>query len=155
MTSDTNLLPEGAFDPAGAGWTRRRSNPFFDLIGPFWQKQEEDGRFIFAMHCTPNTLNNSGNMHGGALTAFCDQALGGTLIETLSRAEGQVGPVRSVTVQLNVQFLAAVKPFDFLVGRCRVTRRTRTLVFVDGLVEVGGEAVASLQSVFKLVKPAA
>lgn len=154
MTSDINLLPERGFDPAEAGWTRRRSNPFFDMIGPVWQTQE-NGQFIFGMHCTPITLNNAGNMHGGALTAFCDQALGGTLMETLSRAEGQVGPVRSVTVQLNVQFLAAVRPLDFMIARCRITRRTRTLVFLDGLVEVGGEPVSSVQAVFKLVRPAA
>ena len=154
-SSDSNQAAPNAFDPALAGWTQRRSNPFFDVIAPFWQKQEADG-LIFGMLCTPNTLNNAGNMHGGALTAFCDQALGGTLIETIRLADGpQAPPARSVTVQLNVQFLAAVQPLDFLVGRCRITRRTRSLVFLDGLVEVNGSAVASVQAVFKLVKPAA
>jgi acyl-coenzyme A thioesterase PaaI-like protein len=100
-------------------------------------------------------LNNAGVMHGGCMATFCDQALGGTLFETLSRQlSPDAPPVQSVTVQLNIQFLAAVRPSDFLVGSCRVTRQTRTLVFLDGLVEVGNEAVASLQAVFKLIKPA-
>ncbi|MFB9947995.1 PaaI family thioesterase [Rhizobium puerariae] len=156
MTSDPYPVSETAFNPAAAGWSRRRANPFSELIGPFWQKQQEDGRFMFGMLCTPGTLNNAGVMHGGALATFCDQALGGTLFETLSRAQdSDAPPVRSVTVQLNVQFLAAVRPLDFMIARCRITRQTRTLVFLDGLVDVGGEAVASLQAVFKLVKPQA
>ncbi|WP_117192068.1 PaaI family thioesterase [Rhizobium terrae] len=151
--NDLNPVSEAVFDPAAAGWTKRRSNPFSELIGPFWQKHEGN-QFLLGLLCTPNTLNNAGVMHGGCLATFCDQALGGTLFETLSRAQGpDAPPVQSVTVQLNVQFLAAVRPLDFLIGRCRITRRTRMLVFLDGLAEVGGEAVASLQAVFKLVKP--
>ncbi|MCQ1853407.1 PaaI family thioesterase [Neorhizobium galegae] len=147
-------VSQTVFDPAAAGWTKRRSNPFSDVVGPFWQKQE-DGQVLFGLLCTPQTLNNARVMHGGALATFCDQALGGTLHETLSRGQEPDAPsVRSVTVQLNVQFLAAVRPFDFVIARCRVTRKTRTLVFLDGFVEVGNEAVASLQAVFKLVKPA-
>lgn len=142
------------FDPAQAGWIQRRSNPFFDVIAPFWHKQEGDA-FSFGMECTPNTLNNSGNMHGGAITAFCDQALGGTIIEAVRLVEGtDAPPARSVTVQLNMQFLAAVRPHDFLVCKCRIIRRTRSLVFLDGLVEVNGNAVAATQAVFKLVRPA-
>ncbi|MGK6314115.1 PaaI family thioesterase [Neorhizobium sp. DT-125] len=154
MISDHNPVSEAPFDPAAAGWTKRRSNPFSELIGPFWYKQQEDGQFVFGMLCTPNTLNNAGVMHGGALATFCDQALGGTLFEILSRAQGsETEPVRSVTVQLNIQYLSAVRSLDFLIARCRIIRQTRTLVFLDGLVDVGSEAVASLQAVFKLVKP--
>lgn len=148
---------EGAnavLDPEAAGWTRRRSNPFFDVVGTVWHKVEE-GQFLFGMQCMPHMLNNAANMHGGAIMAFCDQALGGTLVETLGRDDGpEAPPARSVTVQLNVQFLAAVHPGDFLIGRFRVTRRTRSLVFLDGLAEVKGEAVASAQAVFKLLRPA-
>ncbi|WP_105429679.1 PaaI family thioesterase [Neorhizobium sp. T6_25] len=154
MMNELDPVSEKVFDPAEAGWRRRLSNPFCELIGPFWQKYEGD-QFLLGLLCTPNTLNNANVMHGGCLATFCDQALGGTLFETLSRAQSpDAPPVRSVTVQLNVQFLAAVRPFDFVIGRCRITRQTRTLVFLDGLAEVGNEAVASLQAVFKLVKPA-
>uniref|UniRef100_UPI0031013EC8 PaaI family thioesterase n=1 Tax=Neorhizobium sp. EC2-8 TaxID=3129230 RepID=UPI0031013EC8 len=128
---------------------------FSDVAGPFWQKQE-DGQFLFGVICAPHTQNNARVMHGGALATFCDQALGGTLYQTLSRdREPDAPPVRSVTVQLNIQFLAAVQPFDFVVARCRIAKTTRTLVFLDGLAEVGSDVVASLQAVFKLVKPLA
>lgn len=153
--NDISRVSPATFDPAAAGWTKRRSNPFSDVIGPFWQKQE-DGHFLFGMLCSPNTLNNAGVMHGGCLSTFCDQALGGTLYETLSRTQPSgAPPIGSVTVQLNVQFLAAIRPGDFIIGRCRVTRQTRTLVFMDGLVDAGSETVASVQAVFKLVKPVA
>ncbi|WP_052182560.1 PaaI family thioesterase [Rhizobium sp. YS-1r] len=153
--NDLNPVSKAVFDPAAAGWTKRRSNPFSEMIGPFWQKYE-DGQFLLGLLCTPNMLNNAGVMHGGCLATFGDQAIGSTLFETLSRAQGpDAPPVRSVTVQLNVQFLAAVRPSDFVIGRCLITRQTRTLVFLHGLAEVDGEAVASLQAVFKLMKPQA
>ncbi len=138
--------------PAEQGWQERESSPLFRQIGPLWQKTEGD-QLVLGLACTPQTLNRSGHMHGGAISAFCDTALGATLLDGM--ADGAGSPPRSVaTIQLSVQYLAAIVPGDFVEARCRIVRQTRSLAFVEGLLDVAGKPVASSQSIFKLSRAA-
>ena len=57
----------------------------------------------------------------------------------------------SVTVTLDTQFIAAVRPGDFVEARAEVTGRTSSMVFARGVVSVAGATVLTASSVLKLL----
>jgi acyl-coenzyme A thioesterase PaaI-like protein len=61
------------------------------------------------------------------------------------------GRVPCVTMQLNINFLDAVRHGDFMIASGRVTRSTRQLLFLEGEIQVKGHAVATAQGIFKAV----
>jgi len=89
-------------DPGRSGWKQRSLEGFFGLVGPMWTKREGDswayGLVVEAQHTNP-----AGIIHGGALMTFIDHALSAIAWEAAQRRP-------CVTVQLDVQFVAAVRP---------------------------------------------
>ncbi len=63
--------------------------------------------------------------HGGMLMALLDEVMG----RTASRAAGKV----CATVSMQTNFCAPFFDGDFLRASAKVTRRGRTLVFIDGV----------------------
>jgi acyl-coenzyme A thioesterase PaaI-like protein len=68
-----------------------------------------------------------GVVHGGVLMAFADHGLSFVAWEAAERAP-------CTTIQLNTHFLAAIRPGEFIELHAEVTRRTRALVFVRGVI---------------------
>ena len=137
--SDTETL----FDPASAGWKRMRPDGYPALIGPFWYRRGEGG-FRYGFPAEPRHLNLGGVVHGGMLMSFADDVLGMTVWEAAGRKP-------CTTVQLSTQFIAPVRLGEFVEMRAEVLRRTRTVVFVRGVLEVGGRAVVHADGVWKIL----
>ncbi len=106
------FLPETGTDPAE------------DYIGPFYLRRSDDnfaaGLLIETRHC-----NSLGTVHGGVLMtmadfAFCAQARYGTEDTNI------------ITVSLHTDFVAGAGVGSWLESRGEVTRRTGSLVFVQG-----------------------
>ncbi len=146
----SDVSDQAAPHPASEGWSQRESSPLFRQIGTLWEKWH-DNQLVLGLDCTPQTLNRTGRMHGGAISAFCDTALGATLRAELNRTSAST-PRGFTTIQLNVQYIGGVQLGDFVEARCRIIRQTRSLAFVDGVLTVSGEPVAAVQSVFKFVR---
>jgi acyl-coenzyme A thioesterase PaaI-like protein len=130
-----------AFDPASQGWVHHSSDAFIEAIGPAWKKPGGTlgaiGILARAMHD-----NNHGFMHGGALMAFIDHALG--------LAVAGVENYGKVTIQLDVQFAAAIPVGSFVVARPEVSRRTTTLAFVRGEFLVSDAVVATASGIWRV-----
>ena len=133
----------GGAGPAAAGWEQRADEGFPALVGPLWSRREGALR-AYGIIAEPRHTNVHGIVHGGMLMTLADTALGLNVWE-------EAGRQPSVTVQLDVQFLAVVRPGEFVEARAEILRRTRSVIFVRGALAVGGRSVAAASGVWKLL----
>ena len=102
----------------------------------------------FAFLAEKKHHNRRGVVQGGMLMTFADRSLGMT-------AWYANGEKPQATVHLDVHFIDAVQIGEFVEAKCRVVRRTRSLIFMSGEFIVGDRAVATANGVWKaLGKPA-
>jgi uncharacterized protein (TIGR00369 family) len=132
-------------DLASRGWSPHTHSGFLETIGPLWMRT--DGampRFGFIVDS--KHLNRIGSVHGGMLLSVLDHAFGMAVVASLRSS-------RAATVQMNAQFVGAVRPGDFVETDCTVLRRTRSLMFLRGECRVGDTIVVAADGVFKLFGP--
>ena len=82
-----------------AGWKTWPQDTFETGTGPFYMRQDEQGRVICRFVAEPRHMNGGGFMHGGCFLTFADFACFAIADEHTQ------GP--SVTVNLSGDFLAA------------------------------------------------
>jgi len=128
-----------AFDPVGAGWEMVKPIGFGELIGPLWR--QGDGRFGFVV--AKKHLNFADIVHGGMLATFADQAMGMT-------AQRATGRKPHATIELNIQFIGAVRLGDFVEAQCEVVRVTRAIVFMQAKLVVCARIVATTGGIWKI-----
>ena len=141
----TQVATAGAFDPSKDGWVSMEDEGFISLVGPVFEKSV-DGESLFSFVSQPKHKNLRGVTQGGMMMTFADRTMGAT-------ARSATGQMPQATVQLNYQFLDAVKLGDFVVAKCSVLRRTKSLVFVDAKILVGEHCVGAAQGVWKILAP--
>jgi len=117
-------------------------SPIFDkgfnaYVGPIMRKAAgTDGpsgrEDHYLLHARPEHLNGAKSVHGGMLMAMSDVVLGSTVAHAID-----LSPCS--TISLSCDFVAAGKLGDTIEGRARVTRRTRSVVFVAGELYVTQE----------------
>jgi len=128
-------------DPATDGWKEREGKGFMASVGPLWSRREGDG-WAYGLVARDTHVNATGVVHGGLLMSLADQALSLLVWEAMERKP-------CVTIQLDTQFLSAARPGDFIQARGQVIRKTRSLVFVQGTLEVNGEPVVAATGIWK------
>jgi acyl-coenzyme A thioesterase PaaI-like protein len=132
------------FDPATEGWRQMRGAAMPAAIGLPWAKRSDrDWRYGFLT--TAEHANPQGVLHGGILMTFADHGLSMLAWEAAQRAP-------CTTIQLNTHFLAAVQPGDFVELRGEVTRATKALVFVRGILAVGERDVAAVDGIWRVLR---
>ena len=135
-----------SFDPATQGWRLMRSGAMPAGIGFPWAKRSDDG-WRYGLLTTPEHANPQGALHGGILMTFADHGLSMLAWEAAKRAP-------CTTIQLNTHFLAAVEPGEFVELRGEVTRATKGLVFVRGLLAAGDRDVAAIDGICRILRAA-
>jgi acyl-coenzyme A thioesterase PaaI-like protein len=128
-------------DPAADGWQPYTDEGFIGLVGPFWTRGEGDSH-QFAFLAAPKHHNRRGVVQGGMLMTFADRSLGMTAWYANERKP-------QATVHLDVHFIDAVEIGEFVEARCKVVRRTRSLIFMSGEFVVGSRVVATANGVWK------
>ncbi len=131
------------FDPARAGWEIVKAHNFGDTVGPIWQR-DEGARLRFGFLAAEKHLNHVAIVHGGMLMSFADQAMGMTAMRA-------TGGKPHVTIELNVQFIGAVRAGDFVEAHCDVTRLTRSLIFMQAKLRVGEHIAAAASGIWKIL----
>lgn len=123
----------------------RNRGPFTLHNGPYYHRVDENGFeqafFALGRHC-----NSMGIVHGGMLSTFLD----GVLATAVHRATGTA----SVTVHLSVDFLSMARAGEWVLGTARLTRKTKDLAFVEGVIRVGEREVVRGTAIFKLMRKA-
>ena len=129
------------FDPAAHGWETYAAEGFVSLVGPFWMKKTGEG-YRYGFIAEPKHHNRRGVVQGGMIMTFADRSLGMT-------AWYANGKIPQATVHLDVHFIDAVQIGEFVEAKCRVVRRTRSLIFMSGEITVGERVVATANGVWK------
>jgi acyl-coenzyme A thioesterase PaaI-like protein len=130
-----------SFDPAAAGWEPYKDEGFIGLIGPLWQRPDGDS-YRFAFLAEPKHHNRRGVVQGGMLMTFADRSMGMTCWYANGRQP-------QATIQLDMHFVDAVQIGEFVEINCKVVRRTRSVIFMEGELVVGTRVVATAKGVWK------
>ncbi|MDN7179397.1 PaaI family thioesterase [Caballeronia sp. SEWSISQ10-4 2] len=128
------------------GWRRHAPKGFTGLIGPLWSRTEQD-ILAFGVIAGEDHLNPAGLVHGGMLVTLLDQVLS-------TAAWQAAGRLPCVTIQLDTQFLSAVKAGSFVEARAEVVKKTREIAFVRGELMVSMTIVATGSAVLKILQAA-
>jgi len=132
-------LPEGFKQLAGV-------SPAEDDIGPFYYKKT-DGGLQLGFHARKKNCNGLGTVHGGVLMCFADYAA--TMLALSGVKEN------CATISFTSDFMAAAKLGDWVEGKGLVVKRTGSLTFLRGQLQVGEDLVLSFQALMRrLKKPA-
>jgi uncharacterized protein (TIGR00369 family) len=147
MNDKPATTPTEAFDPARAGWEIISSNTAFgDLVGPIWRRKDSE-RLRFGFIVAPKHLNRGGNLHGGMLMTLADNAMA-------IAARDASGAKRHATIELNIQFVGAVRLGEFVEAHPEVARATRSLVFMQAKMFVGARLVVTTNGIWKILEGA-
>ena len=120
---------------------------FMEAAGPLYVRRDAGGRAVFGLLVEPRHCNAKDMCHGGMLAALTDVVLG---IGGLEQA-GVKGFF--ITISLTQDFLAPVPLGSWLEAEVELLRRTRTTMFVQGVIRVRGEAALRASGVFRLPRP--
>ena len=128
-------LPEDAEDVSLRGFNK--------FVGPLYRLSDDGAQTRFAFVVAEKHMNGAGTVHGGMLMALADVAMSRTS-RTATDAE------TCSTVALSCDFLAPGRLGDVIECRVRVTRRTRTMVFMSAEVSAGERLLLTACGVWKL-----
>ena len=123
------FLPETGTDPAE------------DHIGPFYLRRDT-AQFSAGFLPEAHHGNSMGMVHGGVLMTLADFAM-------CAQARFDTTDVNIITVSLNVEFVDGAEVGEWLHSEGAVVRRTGSLVFVQGRLYQGRDAVLSYSGVGK------
>ncbi|NNM73602.1 PaaI family thioesterase [Enterovirga aerilata] len=124
------------------GWRTAEEDGFIGLVGPFWSKEEGDVR-RFGFVAEPRHANLVGVVQGGMLMTFADRGLGILAWAAAGRP--------AVTTSFEMQFVGAGHIGSFIELEGEVVQRTKTMVFMRGLLRSGRRPVASCQGSWKIL----
>ena len=145
MRDDVATAQVQPFDPAAHGWKIMKTGEgFASLAGPIWAKREGGG-WRYAFLAETKHENRQGAVHGGMLMTFADHAIGFVAWEAAGRR-------KCVTMQLENQFLAAVKHGDFVECETEIVRAAKTVIFLRGVLKVKGRAVMASTGIWKVIE---
>jgi len=140
MNDKTPATSVETFDPAAHGWERVKAHNFGELIGPIWRR----GDALFGIIAAEKHRNHRGIVHGGMLMSFADQAMGMT-------GRRATGDKPHATIEMNIQFVGAVRFGDFVEARCEVVRKARSVLFMRSALVVGEKTVATASGIWKIL----
>jgi acyl-coenzyme A thioesterase PaaI-like protein len=137
------------YDPAAAGWRTMPGAALPSGIGIPWARRV-DGLWRYGLLTDDEHGNPNGVVHGGVLMAFADHGLSMLAWEAAERTA-------CTTIQLNTHFLDAIHPGEFIELRGEVTRCTRGMVFVRGVIAAldndNQRDVGAVDGIWRVLRP--
>ncbi len=117
---------------------------FNAYVGPFYGRPNDDDSVHFFLELRDEHMNGAGMAHGGLLMAFADAVLGTAVSLSVDGAP-------CATMTLNTDFVAAAKLGERVEGEAEVTRKTRSVVFVQGRLFVGDKTLMTATGIWKIL----
>ena len=108
-------------------------------------KNISDTEFEFKTTINENHLNAAGITHGGYLSALIDAGAG-----TAAHRSAENAPC--VTVSLDIKFIGASKLGDEIIGKVKILKKTKTLVFLFCELQCNDKIITSASGVWKILK---
>ena len=104
-----------------------------------------DTEYEFKSKISENHLNAAGITHGGYLSALVDAGAG-----TAAHRSAENAPC--VTISLDLKFIGASKVGDEVLGKVKILKKTKTLIFLFCELECSGKIITSASGVWKILK---
>ena len=104
-----------------------------------------ENEYEFKATIKENHLNAAGITHGGFIAAFVDAGAG-----TAAHRSADQNPC--VTISLELKFISAVKLGQELIGKTKIQKKTKTMVFLTCELSVSNKIVATASGVWKMLK---
>ena len=121
-----------------------QSDGFCQHIGPFYQ-QKKHNTVTRALLIDNRHLNPEGVVNGGVILSFMDYVI--------YRAIGdEIGhKIKFATINLNTNFLAAAKFGNTLLGTGKIVRKTKDVIFAEGLIETSERKIMTGSGIWKII----
>jgi uncharacterized protein (TIGR00369 family) len=131
------------------GFTAREfGRGFIGVNGPLYARRVDAGVQL-GFRVEPRHCNPMGICHGGMMATFCDMLLPISAHALSEKVANRFLP----TINLQIDYLAASPLGAWVQGEAQLLRATGSLVFMQGLVEADGVAVARVSGIFKIGPP--
>lgn len=128
--------------PVPAGYTEVFPEAGFNAyVGPVW-RSPDGAEYLFDVREVH--LNGGGSLHGGMGMALADIIMGRTVRDALDGA-------KALTISLSCDIVSGSKLGDRIVGRAKITRRTRSIVFIAGELSVAGKPILTATGIWKIL----
>ena len=101
--------------------------------------------YEFKTKINENHLNAAGITHGGFIAALIDAGAGTSAHRTSNNKP-------CVTVSLELKFISAVKLGQELVGKTKIQKKTKSMVFLTCELTAENKIVATASGVWKILK---
>ena len=108
-------------------------------------KNISDTEYEFKSIINENHLNAAGITHGGYLAALIDAGAG-------TAAHRSAENVPCVTISLDLKFIGASKNGDEILGKVKILKKTKSLIFLFCELTCGGKIITSASGVWKMLK---
>ena len=120
------------------------SSTFAKHIGGLTVKKINDSNYEFYAEVKDVNLNTSKIAHGGFICSIADTGMGNSAYKAIENK-------RCVTISLDVKFISAASLGEKLLGRVKIQKKTRTLVFVTCEISNSKNIVATASGVWKIL----
>jgi len=117
---------------------------FAKHIGGLTTKKINDSNYEFYTEVKDINLNTSKIAHGGFICSIADTGMG-------NAAHRIIENKRCVTISLDVKFISAASLGQKLLGKVKIQKKTRTLVFVTCEISNSENIVATASGVWKIL----
>ena len=117
---------------------------FMQNIGDLSFKKINDSDFEFSIKVIESFLNTGGIAHGGFIATIADTGMG-------NAAHIAAGNKRCVTINLDIKFISAGKLNETLLGKVKILKRTKTLVFINCEIFGTEKIVATASGTWKIL----
>ena len=104
-----------------------------------------ENEYEFKTTIKENHLNAAGIAHGGFIAAFVDAGAG-------TAAHRSAEQNSCVTISLELKFISVVKLGQELVGKTKIQKKTRSMIFLTCELIVENKIVSTAAGVWKILK---
>ena len=118
---------------------------FMKHLGGLDLKKVDEANYEFTVKVKDIHLNTGKIAHGGFLSTIADTGMG-------TAAHRVAGDRRCVTINLDIKFISAGMLGDKLVGKVKILKKTKTLVFISCEISNSSDIVASANGTWKILK---
>ena len=117
---------------------------FMKHLGGLELKKISETQYEFIVEVKEIHLNTGKIAHGGFLASIADTGMG-------TAAHRVAGDKRCVTINLDMKFISVGQLGDHLIGKVRILKKTKTLVFINCDISNDKEIVASASGTWKIL----
>ena len=118
---------------------------FMKHSGGLKLKKISDTHYEFTVDVQEIHLNTGKIAHGGYLSTIADTGMG-------TAAHRVAGDKRCVTINLDMKFISVGRLGDKLIGKVKILKKTKTLVFIYCEISNSSDIVASASGTWKILQ---